>query len=169
MQKILDVLFFSQLDNIFNPYGSCNVTAIAMCLSYLGIVGDNSQKQLEDQLYHLCLYNRLSRHDPLDLVKLVKLKGKKDQFRFDAKIKDVINSINAGKPTVLHGYFTRSGHIIVCHGYSGSNLICHDPYGNYMDNYSTDAINGKNVEYPIRLIEDVCMPDGNLWLHSICN
>lgn len=169
ISKRLDVSFFSQLDNKFNPYGSCNVTSIAMCLSFLGIKGDGSKAQLEDQLYKLCDDNGLSRHSPYDLVKLVNLKGKKDDFTSTAKLSDIVKSINLGKPTVIHGFFTRSGHIIECHGYDPNGFICHDPYGDYKDRYTTSPNSGKNVYYSTEIIKKVCMPDGNLWLHSIGN
>jgi hypothetical protein len=167
MFKQLDVPFSPQTDNRFNPYGSCNVTSIAMALSYLGIVGDNSYPQLEDQLYQLCLARGLSRHSPIDLAKLVVMKGKKDLFGFNSTIDELIKHIDKGFPTVLHGYFTRFGHIIECHGYNSHGLICHDPFGNYKDNYKSSVINGRNVIYSYDLIKRVCMPDGELWLHRI--
>jgi hypothetical protein len=167
--KQLNVPFFPQTDNQFNPYGSCNVTSIAMCLAFLGIVGDGSYKQLEDQLYQLCLQRGLSRHSPIDLAKLVEIKGKKDIFIPNGNIDLLENHIDRGFPTVLHGYFTRSGHIIECHGYNDKGLICHDPFGDYKDGYKSAVINGRNVVYSYDLIKRVCMPDGDLWLHRISN
>jgi uncharacterized protein YvpB len=167
--KVLKVPFFPQTDNQFNPSGACNVTSIAMCLSFLGIKGDDSYKQLEDQLYQLCLKKGLSRNNPSDLARLVELKGKKDNYRHDGTIALLKKHIDRGFPTVIHGYFTRSGHIIECHGYSDCGLICHDPYGNYMDGYSTKVENGQNIEYSYDLINQVCLPDDNLWLHRIEN
>jgi uncharacterized protein YvpB len=169
MIKILNVPFLPQTDNQFNPKGSCNVTSIAMCLRFLGVVGDASYPQLEDQLYQLCLARQLSRHSPIDLAKLVVMKGKKDLFSPNATIRDLTEHIDKGFPTVIHGYFTRSGHIIECHGYTSKGLICHDPYGNYKDGYSSSVFNGNNVEYSYDLIKKVCMPDNNLWLHRISN
>ena len=167
--KILSVPFFTQLDNLLNPHGSCNVTSIAMCLWYLGVRGDGSMPQLEDQLYRLCLTHGLSRHSPTDLAKLVKLKGKNDVFKSTATLQNIVESIDSNKPTVVHGYFTRSGHIIECHGYTSDGFICHDPYGNYKDGYTGKPETGKDVFYSTQLIKDVCMPDGKLWLHSISN
>jgi hypothetical protein len=163
----LDVPFFTQLDNKLNPHGSCNVTSIAMALWYLGIRGDGSLPQLEDQLYQLCLDKRLSRHSPIDLAKLVKLKGKTDAFKQNATLTEINQSIDNNKPTVIHGYFTRSGHIIECHGYTRTGFICHDPYGDYKDGYTGKPESGKDVFYSTQIIRNVCMPDGQLWLHSI--
>lgn len=167
--KKLKVKFKNQLDNKFNPYGSCNVTSIAMCLDYLGIKGDNSHPQLEDQLYQIMINKGWSRHNPYDLATLVRYKGKNDHFNEHASIQSVKDSINNNRPTVIHGWFTASGHIIECHGYNEKGLICHDPYGNYLDHYQTEVIKGKDILYTYEMITQVCMPDGNLWLHSIGN
>lgn len=169
MTHVLKVPFFPQTDNVFNPHGACNVTSIAMCLSYLGIRGDASFPQLEDQLYKMCQTLGLSRHNPEHLAQLVRYKGKKDNLKFNGKINDIKQAIDQGHPTVLHGYFTRTGHIVVCCGYRENEFICNDPYGSYLDNYSSDVINGKNVVYSEELIEELCMPDGNLWIHEISN
>jgi uncharacterized protein YvpB len=167
--KVLNTPFFPQTDNIFNPNGACNVTSIAMCLSFLGIVGDGSSPQLEDQLYQLCLSKSWSRHSPIDLVKVVRFKGKKDTFITNGTIEQIKKHIDRGFPCVIHGYFTRSGHIIEVHGYDEKGLICHDPYGSYQDGYSSKVSNGKNINYSYDLIKRVCMPDGDLWLHRIEN
>ncbi|HLO51488.1 MAG TPA: C39 family peptidase, partial [Kamptonema sp.] len=49
----LNVPYLSQLDNENNPYGSCNVTCVAMCLGFLGhpLVDPVTNQQLEDELY----------------------------------------------------------------------------------------------------------------------
>jgi len=166
--KILKVEFRSQLDNLFNPYGSCNVTSIAMALNYHGIIG-TGLGQLEDQLYKEMENRRWSRHNPYDLVKICELKKIADKFTSVGNILDIKESIDNNKPTVLHGYFTRSGHIIECHGYDGDTFICHDPYGSYLDGYCNSPNLGRDVRYSRKLIEEVCMPDGNLWIHSIGN
>ncbi len=46
----LNVPYLSQLDNINNPHGSCNVTCVAMCLSFFGKALKNpaTGQQLED-------------------------------------------------------------------------------------------------------------------------
>jgi uncharacterized protein YvpB len=167
MSVLINVPFFPQTDNAFNPNGACNVTAIAMCLWFLGIRGDGSQPQLEDQFYLWMIKNGLSRHNPYDLVKLVKSKNKRDLFTSKATIQQVKAHIDRGFPTVIHGFFTRSGHIIECHGYNDKGLICHDPYGDYKDKYYTDVNKGKNVHYSYDLITKLCNPDSEFWVHFI--
>ena len=54
----LNVPWFSQLDNQLNPHGACNVTSVAMCLSYFGLPSPSGW-QLEDEFYQCCEDNDL--------------------------------------------------------------------------------------------------------------
>lgn len=172
MPLLTEVPFFSQLDNRFNPYGSCNVTSIAMCLWFYGIRGNGSQKQLEDQLYKDLLDTGRSRHNPQDLEWLVNCYQPivKDVFNVQGTIKDITNSIDNGNPVVLHGYFTRSGHIIVIVGYKDNVLIVNDPYGEYWKHGYDTSIRGERLEYSFGMIAALCSPESkndpsNLWIH----
>jgi hypothetical protein len=172
MSKCLPVPFFSQLDNLYNPFGTCNLTSVAMCLSYFGIVGDGDG-QLEDQLYRYCLNEGLDRHSPIDLAAVCRWKGIPDDFRHDAKWGDAKTWIDSGKPLIAHGYFTRSGHIIVIRGYddeaySGRGAwIVNDPYGEWFPNGYDTSVPGAALSYSYSMMEDVCGSDGDLWLHFV--
>ena len=48
--QISDFPYHTQLNNLNNPTGSCNVTSIAMCLAYFGVTAPTGQ--LEDELYN---------------------------------------------------------------------------------------------------------------------
>jgi len=165
--KSLNVPFFPQTDNRHNPNGACNVTSIAMVLWFLGIRGDGSQPQLEDQFYSWMIKNGLSRHKPIDLVRLVRSKNKRDEFTIKGSINKIKAHIDRGFPVVVHGFFTRSGHIIEIHGYDKNGFICHDPYGDYKDGYSSNVFNGSNVHYSYALITKLCNPDPEFWVHFI--
>jgi Peptidase_C39 like family len=168
--KILNsVPFKSQLDNVFNPTGSCNVTSIAMCLAYLGVKdkpGDGLA-QLEDELYQYMERKGLSRHSPEDLARVVRDYGKKDDFTIWGTFERCRNHIAAGNPCVIHGYFTSFGHIIVLVGYDENGFIVHDPYGEWFSSgYRTD-LSGKFLRYSYGLIQRTCIPDGQFWVHYI--
>lgn len=171
-QKLLSVPYFSQLDNLNNPYGSCNVTSVAMCMAYFGIKGDGSG-QLEDQLYEYLLDHRMSRHNPHDLAQLFPTKGLSDRFQSKATWAEVREHIDAGNPAIAHGYFTRFGHIVAIVGYddtaySGRGAwIVNDPYGEWFaSGYRTD-VSGERVAYSYQMMDQLCSPDGDLWIHFV--
>lgn len=164
----LNIPYLSQLDNVWNPHGSCNVTSVAMCLGYLGHPLKNTKaQQLEDELYQYCLSNGLSRHSPTDLAKLVQRYGCKDDFQPDAKWSDVKKWLEAGKPIIVHGWFSRSGHIIVIKGYNAKGWIVNDPYGEWFSWGYDTTVSGKGLTYSYGMMKQLCGPDGDLWIHYV--
>jgi len=162
----LNIPYFSQLDNTLNPYGSCNVTSIAMCLYFLGIRG-NGNGQLEDQLYRQMESMGLSRHSPYDLAQLVRQFRKKDNFNPAATWQSVKDWLMQKKPIVVHGYFTNFGHIIVIRGFNEKGFIVNDPYGEFWkDGYDNNA-SGAGLTYSYDLMKERCGIDGDLWIHFI--
>ena len=165
---LLDVPYFSQRDNEFNPGGSCNVTSIAMCLNYLKIPQKKPSLQYEDELYEYALNKGYSRHSPGDLARIVRDYGAEDRFTDRGTIEDVIDWISKGNPCVTHGYFTTFGHIIAIVGYDEKSLIVHDPWGEFMDSsFSYSPGSGESLSYSFDLIRRRCIPDGSFWVHFI--
>lgn len=172
---VLNVPYKSQRDNKYNPSGSCNVTSIAMCLAYLGIKGDGSENQLEDQLYRYCQEQGLSRHDPNDLAYMVNNRYEgivKDRFSASGTFKTIQNAIDAGHPCVVHGYFTRFGHIIVIKGYDDKGFIVNDPWGEYYPDGYDCTVSGEGLHYSYGLIGRVCSPESitnpkDMWVHVL--
>jgi uncharacterized protein YvpB len=170
---VLEVPYLSQLDNKFRPHGTCNVTAIAMCLSYLAIEPREKGTQLEDELYLYMHDHGLNRHSPRHLEKVVHAYGRQDQFREDATFSEIIAWINQGNPVVVHGYFTRSGHIVTVVGHKPDGLIIHDPYGLWLggDRYDTSK-SGEFVKYTFADLARVLSPESpknprHIWAHFI--
>ncbi len=161
----LDVPYKSQLDNWYNPTGSCNVTSIAMCLEYLGVTPQYGQ--LEDELYEYALNRGYSRHSPYDLARIVRDYGRRDIFKENTRVEEVQDWLVAGNPAVMHGYFTYCGHIVVAVGFDDAGFFVHDPYGEWFSTgYRTD-LSGAYLHYSYRLIRRLCMPDGDFWVHFI--
>ncbi|USR89666.1 C39 family peptidase [Phormidium yuhuli AB48] len=167
-QVNLQIPYLSQLDNVNNPHGSCNVTCVAMCLAYLGHPHLNQWgDQLEDELYQYCLDNGLSRHSPVDLAKVVRAYGYQDDFQPDAKWGEVKDWLAAGNPIIVHGWFTASGHIIVIRGYNDRGWIVNDPYGEWYEwGYDTQRT-GEGLTYSYGMMSRVCGTDGDLWIHYV--
>ncbi|WP_088889101.1 C39 family peptidase [Leptolyngbya ohadii] len=151
------VPYFSQRDNQFNPSGACNVTSVAMCLYHLGIRGDNSHKQLEDQMYQRCLQNGWSRHTPDGLKKLIQsYPGCKDDLMLNASLADIRSALDAGIPCIVHGYFTGFGHVIVLRGYDKANFYVNDPWGEWYPWGYDQTVSGEKLRYSNRAIAACC-------------
>lgn len=168
----LNVPYLSQLDNLYEPNGTCNTTSVAMVMQYFGIQGDGSGLQLEDQLTKKCWTEGWDRHSPTDLVKLFKWKGIKDKFRSDASWPSIRKWLEAKKPCIVHGYFTRSGHIVVIRGYDDAAydgrgaFIVNDPNGEWNAwGYDHGDGKGNGAFYSYALMNRLCSPDGELWCH----
>lgn len=177
MQK-LNVPYLSQLDNTIFPTGTCNVTSVAMCCAFFGeSVHRASDEQLEDYFTRYCLDNGLSRHSPGDLVILAQKHGYRPRFNDRATWGQVKAWLDSGKPCIVHGYFTSSGHIMPIVGYNDKGWIVHDPYGEwyavhdpygewYASGYDT-SVSGEGLTYSYKMMEDLCGPDSDsqLWIH----
>jgi hypothetical protein len=171
----LEVPYRSQRNNILNADAACNVTSIAMALLYFGAQPRYPEifPQFEDELYDYTDRLNLNRHDALDLVKVVEAYGCRDRFSSTYKIADIKVALANQQPSILHGYFTSFGHLIVAVGYDDYGLIVHDPYGQWYswgyDQNEPDSndTKGQYQRYSYRLVENACMPDGNLWAHII--
>lgn len=173
---IRDFPYLSQTDNELNPSGACNVTSVAMCLSHLGIRGDASYFQLEDQVYQRCLDNDWSRHDPLGLKAVAEsYPNIRDHLTTNGSLIDIKQALTSGQPCVIHGYFTRFGHIVAVHGFDDKGLFVNDPWGEWFDwgyfrNDEDYPERGKNVHYSWGLISRLCSPESlanpqHIWLH----
>jgi len=168
----LPVPYLSQLDNLLDPYGSCNVTSVAMAMSFLGIVGDGNG-QLEDQLNQWLKDQGLSRHSPVDMDLLFQWKKVPSEFTFKANWDQVRSHLDAGKPCIVHGYFTDFGHIIVIRGYctddqgNVSAWLVNDPYGEWFaDGYRTD-LTGEALWYSHAMMDRLCRDEEGIWIHFV--
>ena len=166
----LDVPWFSQLDNSFEPLGTCNVTSVAMCLTYLGLRPQSSQ-QLEDEFCLYCDNNGLDRHVPSDMARLISAYGYRDNFQNHATWDAVRQWLDAGNPAIVHGWFTEHGHIMTIIGYNDDGWIVNDPNGKWLEargQYDTNA-SGAGRTYSYSAMETACGPDagGELWVHFV--
>jgi hypothetical protein len=162
----LKVPYKQQLDNYNNPYGSCNVTSLAMCFQFKGVMG-NGNGQLEDQLYEYMESSGLSRHSPNDLALVAGHYGVKDSFTEFGTIERCQEHLSNGNPCIVHGWFTQSGHIIVLVGYDENGFIVHDPYGEWhSDGYDTSA-SGEYLHYSYKMIRELCFEGETFWVHYI--
>lgn len=182
MSKVLlEVPYHSQLNNKYNPTGSCNVTSAAMVVKYVYRKYDKNNKwldkfpayreqQLEDEMYRVMRSLGLSRHSPHDISTMIGLYGVQSRFDEFATIAEVKKHLDSGYPVICHGYFTSFGHIIVFVGYDDDKetFIVHDPYGEYWSNGYDNSKSGENLEYSYNLIRRTCIEsDKSFWIHFV--
>jgi uncharacterized protein YvpB len=151
MRKLKDFPYHSQRNNVYIPSGSCNVTSIAMCLNYHGI-NPIPSKQLEDELYDYMIKNKKSRHSgthlawaaetfPVFVGSNIKIT---DNYTEKGTLADIKAAIVAGNPCVVHGYFTRGGHIVAISGYDEVGVYIEDPWGEwYASGYDNSPEKGR--------------------------
>jgi uncharacterized protein YvpB len=168
----LNVPYQSQLDNAENPFGSCNVTSITMCLEYFGVKGKNPNERLEDELQDWLATQGLDRHSPTDLAKVAEAYCIKDDFEPNATIDQVKQWLAGNNPVVVHGYFTSSGHVVCLIGYNDQGFIVNDPYGEwcadgYIRNDASNPHRGQGLTYSYSMIQQTCVVNGGIWAHFL--
>jgi hypothetical protein len=148
-----EVPYLTQRDNRHEPLATCNVTALAMALLSRGVRPRDASKQLEDELYEflhsdaaVAYYRQNSpelfaRHTPAHEVHdnlawaatqhgvPASFSGKRTRAQIEAELA-------AGRPVLLSGAFTGSGHIVLLVGLTcDGDFIVHDPYGDWTTKY----------------------------------
>ena len=154
---VLNVPHLTQLDNVYEPYASCNVTSLAMCLIYWGIEFPKYM-QPEDFLLQRAVDQGLNRFTVTGIKQLAEsFKSITDNVTEQGTLQDIRDSIDKGWPVILHGFFTSPGHIIVVAGYTEDGFIVNDPYGEIMglSRYDTSK-SGKRLHYSNSLIAAAC-------------
>lgn len=151
--RCLTVPYRTQRDNEHEPLGTCNVTTLAMGLLSFGVQPRDASRQLEDELYELLqsdeatafyrenspeLFKRkVPSHEVHDnLAWAARKSGVTASFSGHRSRADLDGEIGAGRPVLLSGGFTGSGHIVLLIGFTADgDLIVHDPYGDWTTRY----------------------------------
>lgn len=153
LHMVRGVPYFSQRDNFHHPSGTCNVSALAMALAHQGVRPRAAGRQLEDELFEEISspegqeYFREHCPDSLKeglrpntvfemLVWVARRRGVSASFSTERTPAELRAEIDAGRPVVISGAFTGSGHIVLLLGYTATgDLVCHDPWGDWMRGY----------------------------------
>ncbi len=163
----LAVPYYDQLDNSEDPYGTCNVTATAMTMAYLGVTRKHPEMRFPDELNEYCNANGLDRHDPYVLAQVIKAYGLKDDFKTTASFEEIKEWLVQGNPAIVHGYFTQSGHIIVLIGFDQDGFWVNDPYGEWnADGYDTYSTR-EDLHYSYDLVYRTSYVNDQLWVHFV--
>ena len=164
-QLELNVPYFSQRDNPRYSWSTCNVTSIAMVLYFYGLRGQGGQ--LEDDLLQWCFnrYGEGSQTDNTVLSQMIQAYGFKTSFSTTRRWSEVTEELINGRPVVIGGDFTASGHIVCAIGYTPQGYIVNDPWGNALSGYYDTE--GRKRLYSYGFMDQKCGPDGNVWAHFI--
>lgn len=168
------VPYFYQYNNTINPGGSCQNTSIAMVIKYYGGIAVTP-----DDISSY--YGTSQAQTPSGLKQVFD----SEAAYFGLSVRDVPHTngtfseihalLAAGKPVIVHGYFTSYGHVLVITGYNGSVYTCNDPAGKWSQIYQyggysqTNSTEGHGVTYSKSAFEDAIGPDGTIWYHEIIN
>jgi uncharacterized protein YvpB len=128
-QKRLTVPYFCQLNNAYEPWSTCNNTALAMVISYFGKKSiDGSSSNLPDQIYR-----RFGKANSIHAIRAVAQElGYKVETKVPGTIDEVKEAIDGGSPVIVGGDFTGSvGHFVVITGYDETGVWVHDPAGQW--------------------------------------
>lgn len=147
------VPYFSQRDNVHRPLATCNVTSLAMALRYHGVSPRRAGQQLEDELFELatsraCMERYAAQSPDLfrqgvppyevydNLVWLAQQRGLLASFSTERALAEFDDELQGGRPVLISGAFTGSGHIVLLIGRTAAgDFVCHDPYGDWNGRY----------------------------------
>ncbi|UTA48375.1 C39 family peptidase [Simiduia sp. 21SJ11W-1] len=166
------VPYYSQLENRHEPAATCSLTSMAMVLDYLNIAVPGNGRTA-DRIYER--YGKLQTVPAFANGFNTLAKEAGSLWRDNATLQGTLTELRAraaqGLPSVVHGWFTKAGHIVVVIGFDGTHYTVHDPYGAWnlekWGNYDT-AKSGNAIRYPKAAFEYAINDNGqgnDLWLH----
>lgn len=161
----LNIPYLSQRDNVNRPMGTCNLTCVAMCLAYFGVVRKTQIGQLEDELFNLVERKGWDRHLHSDLARVFQEYGVKDIFNTETTYDQIKQHLIKGNPVIISGRFTKSGHIILVRGFDRHGFFVNDPYGEWFaSGYKNQP--GRNLHYSYSAIFGVSYGSNkSCWAH----
>lgn len=156
----LPVPYFSQRDyGGAQAWSICGCTSVAMVLKFYGIDKDPNDV--------LAANGKASCQSPDGCANVYRKNGLSSHSTTTGTYSEIKSHLDQGRPVVIHGYFTSSGHIMVIVGYTDTHWICNDPAGEWEeyvgDFYGDNLRNGKMVKYSKKSMTVACKSDGNVW------
>ncbi len=150
----LDLPYYFQYDNAYEPSATCGITSTAMVLSYFG------GTVTPDDLYRT--YGKSQGQSPSGIEQLYGWHGLHGDSGYYGTRSEIREHLDDGRPVVVHGYWTSAGHISVIVGYDADGWIVHDPAGDWYVGYGWGS--GEAVHYPYGGgWDDDLSWDGDIW------
>ena len=151
----LDVPYFYQYDNANEPGSTCGITSAAMLVDTF-----HADSVTPDSLYRT--YGKAQGQSPDTLADLYVSEGLSADWTTTGTRAEIRAHLDAGRPVVVHGWWTGSGHVTVIVGYSDTDWIVNDPAGDWYVCYGCGEAD--HVRYPRDGAWDEEMSvDGDIW------
>jgi len=165
-ELVLAVPYYPQTDNYTQPERTCNSSSCAMALEYFR--PGTLQGPKGDDEYIRKVFNIGDTTDHAVQTAVLNDYGVKSEFRYNLDFVDLDAELLAKRPVVI-GILHRGtlqnptgGHMIVVIGKdSKGNYICHDPYGDLYDGYTSSVYKGKSVVYEASVLKARWTVDGH--------
>ena len=158
-QYVKDMPYFHQGSNRLNPSGSCQNTCVAMVLKHYG-AEDITPDDITARWGTGHAKTKVGLKQVLNTEAQERGLAVRDTVIEDAKIDRVYDLLDQGKPVIVHGRFSVSGHLIVLLGYDEQYVYAHDPAGRWrerLDGGFTDTNDtdiGRYTRYERQAIEN---------------
>lgn len=171
-----EVPYFYQFSNALYPSSSCQNTSIAMLLKKYGwngvpdtITAEWGKNYAQTPSGLAQIFNSVASESGISKRLTPVTNGTLAQFKAE---------LDAGNPTIIHGYFTSYGHVMVVLGYDANGYFVNDPAGEWDETfqggypYGWNSTVGKAIYYNKTAFEKaVATWDGYssapLWFHKI--
>lgn len=151
----LDVPYFYQYDNRYEPSSTCGITSTAMAIDWW-----RPGQVTPDSLY--VDYGKSQGQSPAGIAGIYAGEGLYGMSTTSGTRAQVRQHLDAGRPVVAHGWWTGSGHVTVIVGYDEDDWIVNDPAGDWYTCYGCGPAD--HVRYPIGGgWDDAMSVDGDLW------
>lgn len=160
-QNPLDVPYYYQYFNSYEPCCTCGLTSGAMLLGYWG------RNLTPDTLY--VRYGKSQGQSPPGLAYIYRRELGYGQGTYAGTRAQIRRHLDAGRPVVIHGAFTGSGHIMIIIGYDETGWFVNDPAGRWTGCYrcgyaNRTSTNGRGAHYSYSAMNSVMNSDGNIWM-----
>jgi uncharacterized protein YvpB len=172
----VEVPYFYQYSNTQFPSSSCQNTSLAMVLRHYGWSG------YPDDI--TSLWGKNHAQSPQGLAEVFNYTAEQSGIPkritpiTNGTISDLKAELDSGIPSIVHGYFTEYGHVVVVLGYDETGYWVNDPAGEWSETfqggypYGWNSIVGSAIYYDkISFEKAIATWDGytpaQLWFHKI--
>ena len=170
------ITYFNQYDNTLHPGSSCQNTSVAMLLSKFGWWGkpdDITREWGKDYAQSPSglanMFNELAAQNGISKRLTPITNGSLEEFR---------ELLRQGKPTIVHGYFTSYGHVLVALDFDGTHYTVNDPAGCWTEQFKGGydwcpaGKTGEHIKYTKEAFEAAIATSNGwnylpLWFHKL--